>query len=289
MAAVLLAFMSSLDDFVVTFFTSGVGTTTLPMFVDGLLKQRVPPDQRGEHADDPRLAGAGRRLPAAAATRRRPVARSYACSAVAKHPTSSSSSRTTRRRRSASHDARSRTPMPDVDGLARDGVASPTATPPARGAPRAVRAPHGSIPLAHAPAPSAGHAVRTADHRGRPADAAPAPPRRLRHGLASGSCTWASRYPRRGTERASRRPRREIDFGATPRGRALRPGFDVSPAPPVARPRTLLVQRVHRDRRTVGTPSIPSSVELERSPGFFPGRRRAGPTSDASTSTTSSR
>ena len=34
----------SLDDFVVTFFTAGVGTTTLPMFVFGLLKQRVPPE-----------------------------------------------------------------------------------------------------------------------------------------------------------------------------------------------------------------------------------------------------
>lgn len=43
-AAALLAFTLSLDDFVVTFFTSGVGTTTLPMFVYGLLKQRVPPE-----------------------------------------------------------------------------------------------------------------------------------------------------------------------------------------------------------------------------------------------------
>jgi len=44
LAAALLAFTLSLDDFVVTFFTSGVGTTTLPMFVYGLLKQRVPPE-----------------------------------------------------------------------------------------------------------------------------------------------------------------------------------------------------------------------------------------------------
>lgn len=40
----LLAFTLSLDDFVVTFFTAGVGTTTLPMFVYGMLKQRIPPE-----------------------------------------------------------------------------------------------------------------------------------------------------------------------------------------------------------------------------------------------------
>lgn len=44
LAGGLLAFTLSLDDFVVTFFTSGVGTTTLPLFVYGLLKQRVPPE-----------------------------------------------------------------------------------------------------------------------------------------------------------------------------------------------------------------------------------------------------
>lgn len=44
LAGALLAFTLSLDDFVVTFFTSGVGTTTLPIFVYGLLKQRVPPE-----------------------------------------------------------------------------------------------------------------------------------------------------------------------------------------------------------------------------------------------------
>jgi spermidine/putrescine transport system permease protein len=43
-AGALLAFTLSLDDFVVTFFTAGVGTTTLPLFVYGLLKQRVPPE-----------------------------------------------------------------------------------------------------------------------------------------------------------------------------------------------------------------------------------------------------
>jgi spermidine/putrescine transport system permease protein len=40
----LLAFTLSLDDFVITFFTSGVGTTTLPVFVYGLLKLSVTPE-----------------------------------------------------------------------------------------------------------------------------------------------------------------------------------------------------------------------------------------------------
>lgn len=40
----LLALTLSLDDFVVTFFTSGVGTTTLPIFVYGLLKTSVTPE-----------------------------------------------------------------------------------------------------------------------------------------------------------------------------------------------------------------------------------------------------
>ncbi|MEC4802951.1 MAG: ABC transporter permease [Jaaginema sp. PMC 1079.18] len=39
----LLAFTLSLDDFVITFFTSGVGSTTLPLFVYGLVKKPVPP------------------------------------------------------------------------------------------------------------------------------------------------------------------------------------------------------------------------------------------------------
>lgn len=43
-AGALLAFTLSLDDFVVTFFLSGVGTTTLPVFVYGLLKISVTPD-----------------------------------------------------------------------------------------------------------------------------------------------------------------------------------------------------------------------------------------------------
>jgi spermidine/putrescine transport system permease protein len=43
-AGALLAFTLSLDDFVVTFFTSGVGTNTLPIFVYGLLKVSVTPE-----------------------------------------------------------------------------------------------------------------------------------------------------------------------------------------------------------------------------------------------------
>ncbi len=43
-AGALLAFTISLDDFVVTFFTSGVGTSTLPIFVYGLLKVAVSPE-----------------------------------------------------------------------------------------------------------------------------------------------------------------------------------------------------------------------------------------------------
>lgn len=43
-AGALLAFTISLDDFVVTFFTMGVGTSTLPVFVYGLLKLSVTPE-----------------------------------------------------------------------------------------------------------------------------------------------------------------------------------------------------------------------------------------------------
>ncbi len=43
-AGALLAFTLSLDDFVVTFFNSGVGTNTLPIFVYGLLKVSVTPE-----------------------------------------------------------------------------------------------------------------------------------------------------------------------------------------------------------------------------------------------------
>ncbi|MEP6517107.1 ABC transporter permease [Microcoleus vaginatus] len=42
-SAALLAFTLSLDDFVVTFFTSGVGSMTLPLFVYGMIKFAVTP------------------------------------------------------------------------------------------------------------------------------------------------------------------------------------------------------------------------------------------------------
>ncbi len=42
-AGALLAFTLSLDDYIVTFFNNGVGTNTLPIFVYGLLRQRVSP------------------------------------------------------------------------------------------------------------------------------------------------------------------------------------------------------------------------------------------------------
>ncbi|PJF23212.1 MAG: spermidine/putrescine ABC transporter permease PotC [Phototrophicales bacterium] len=44
LAGGLLALTLSLDDYVVTFFNSGVGTTTLPMFVYGMLKTSVTPE-----------------------------------------------------------------------------------------------------------------------------------------------------------------------------------------------------------------------------------------------------
>jgi spermidine/putrescine transport system permease protein len=43
-AGSLLAFTLSLDDYVITFFTQGVGTTTLPIFVYGLLKLSITPE-----------------------------------------------------------------------------------------------------------------------------------------------------------------------------------------------------------------------------------------------------
>jgi spermidine/putrescine transport system permease protein len=39
----LLAFTLSLDDFVITFFTNGPGSTTLPIYVYGLLRKIVTP------------------------------------------------------------------------------------------------------------------------------------------------------------------------------------------------------------------------------------------------------
>jgi spermidine/putrescine transport system permease protein len=43
MSAALLAFTLSLDDFVITFFTTGVGVTTLPLYVYGMVKFSVTP------------------------------------------------------------------------------------------------------------------------------------------------------------------------------------------------------------------------------------------------------
>lgn len=43
LSGALLAFTLSLDDFVVTFFTTGVGATTLPLFVYGMIKLSVTP------------------------------------------------------------------------------------------------------------------------------------------------------------------------------------------------------------------------------------------------------
>lgn len=42
-SAGLLAFTLSLDDFIVTFFTSGIGSTTLPLFVYGMIRLSVTP------------------------------------------------------------------------------------------------------------------------------------------------------------------------------------------------------------------------------------------------------
>ena len=43
LSGALLAFTLSLDDFVITFFTNGVGATTLPVFVYGMIKLSVTP------------------------------------------------------------------------------------------------------------------------------------------------------------------------------------------------------------------------------------------------------
>lgn len=43
LSGALLAFTLSLDDFVITFFTAGVGSTTLPVFVYGMIKLSVTP------------------------------------------------------------------------------------------------------------------------------------------------------------------------------------------------------------------------------------------------------
>ncbi len=43
LSGALLAFTLSLDDFVITFFTTGVGATTLPLFVYGMIKLSITP------------------------------------------------------------------------------------------------------------------------------------------------------------------------------------------------------------------------------------------------------
>ena len=43
LAGALLAFTLSLDDFVITFFTTGPGATTLPIYVYGLLRRIITP------------------------------------------------------------------------------------------------------------------------------------------------------------------------------------------------------------------------------------------------------
>jgi spermidine/putrescine transport system permease protein len=43
LAGALLAFTLSLDDFVITFFTTGPGSTTLPIYVYGLLRRIITP------------------------------------------------------------------------------------------------------------------------------------------------------------------------------------------------------------------------------------------------------
>jgi spermidine/putrescine transport system permease protein len=43
LAGGLLAFTLSLDDFVITFFTNGPGSTTLPIYVYGLLRKIITP------------------------------------------------------------------------------------------------------------------------------------------------------------------------------------------------------------------------------------------------------
>lgn len=44
LAGAMLAFTLSLDDFVITFFTNGPGSTTLPIYVYGLLRRTITPE-----------------------------------------------------------------------------------------------------------------------------------------------------------------------------------------------------------------------------------------------------
>jgi spermidine/putrescine transport system permease protein len=43
LSGALMAFTLSLDDFVITFFTNGPGSTTLPIYVYGLLRRIITP------------------------------------------------------------------------------------------------------------------------------------------------------------------------------------------------------------------------------------------------------
>jgi spermidine/putrescine transport system permease protein len=44
LSGAMLAFTLSLDDFIITFFTSGPGSTTLPIYVYGLLRRVITPE-----------------------------------------------------------------------------------------------------------------------------------------------------------------------------------------------------------------------------------------------------
>ena len=44
LSGALLAFTLSLDDFIITFFTNGPGSTTLPIYVYGLLRRIITPE-----------------------------------------------------------------------------------------------------------------------------------------------------------------------------------------------------------------------------------------------------
>ncbi len=44
LAGAMLAFTLSLDDFIITFFTNGPGSTTLPIYVYGLLRRTITPE-----------------------------------------------------------------------------------------------------------------------------------------------------------------------------------------------------------------------------------------------------
>jgi spermidine/putrescine transport system permease protein len=44
LAGAMLAFTLSLDDFIITFFTAGPGSTTLPLLVYGMVKTHITPE-----------------------------------------------------------------------------------------------------------------------------------------------------------------------------------------------------------------------------------------------------